>query len=268
MEAIEEKETYKLIKATSVPLGKQILPVQWVFTHKLDTADFLQRFKARVCVRGDLQDITEVDVYAATGAYRSLRILMALVAAFGLICHSADVTNAFLNAILGNDEIVYIQCPQGYEKPGYVWKLKRALYGLRTAPKAWFKELTEFLQSKGFKSCPDEPCILLHNSGIIIFFYVDDFLLIGPQSRAKDIASLKKALDEKYGIKDLGPTTSFLNIKIRRDESTKQLWMSQRPYIDKLISKFHLEAMLQHPIRSPLTPYFRATPHEGAGDGE
>ena len=62
MEAIEEKETYKLIKATSVPLGKQILPVQWVFTHKLDTADFLQRFKARVCVRGDLQDITEVDV--------------------------------------------------------------------------------------------------------------------------------------------------------------------------------------------------------------
>ena len=39
--------------------------------------------------------------------------------------------------------------------------------------------------------------------------------------------------------------------------------MSQRPYIDKLISKFHLEAMLQHPIRSPLTPNFRATPHEG-----
>jgi len=98
-----------------------------------------------VCVRGDLQDITEVDVYAATGAYRSLRILMALVAAFGLICHSADVTNAFLNALLGIDEIVYVQCPPGYEKPGYVWKLKRALYGLRTAPKAWFKELTEFL---------------------------------------------------------------------------------------------------------------------------
>jgi len=46
MEAIEEKETYKLIKATSVPLGKQILPVRWVFTHKLDTADFLQQFKA------------------------------------------------------------------------------------------------------------------------------------------------------------------------------------------------------------------------------
>ena len=90
--------------------------------------------------------------------------------------------------------------------------------------------------------------MLLHDSGLIIFFYVDDFLFIGPRSRAEDIASLKHALDEKYGIKDLGPTTSFLNIKIRRDESTKRLWMSQRPYIDKLISKFHLEVMLQYLI--------------------
>jgi hypothetical protein len=260
---IEGKGTYELIKPTSVPSGKQILPVRWVFTHKLDTAGYLQRFKGRLCVRGDLQDITGVDVYAATGAYRSLRILLALVAAFDLICDSADVKNAFLNAILSPDEIVYVRCPPGFETPGHVWKLKRALYGLRSAPKAWFKELSQFLALKGFKPCPDEPCIMLNDSGLIIFFYVDDFLFIGPRSRADDLASLKRSLHEKYGIKDLGPATSFLNIKITRDESTKRLWVSQRPYIDKLISKFHLEAMLQHPIRTPLSPNYHATPHEG-----
>ena len=47
------------------------------------------------------------------------------------------------------------------------------------------------------------------------------------------------------------------------------LWISQRPYIDKLIAKFHLEAMLQHPIRTPLTPYFKAAPHtEQATDAQ
>ena len=242
-----------------IPQGKEILPVQWVFTHKLDTLGNLLRFKAQLCVQGDLQDTTGSEVYAATGAYQSLRILLALVAAFDLECHSADVTNAFLNAIL--DEEVYVQCPPGFTTPGMAWRLKRALYGLKTAPRAWFKELTSFLFTKGFKPVPEDPCILLHHSGIIIFFYIDDFLFIGPQSREAEISDLKHSLNKKYGIKDLGPTTSFLNLKITQDREARKLWISQRPYIDKLISKFHLEAMLQYPIKAPLSPTFKAEPH-------
>ncbi|KAF1981925.1 hypothetical protein K402DRAFT_312380, partial [Aulographum hederae CBS 113979] len=44
----------------------------------LDPAGYLLRFKARICVRGDLQNEPGNDVYAATGAYRTFRILMAL----------------------------------------------------------------------------------------------------------------------------------------------------------------------------------------------
>ena len=39
------------------------------------------------------------------------------------------------------------------------------------------------------------------------------------------------------------------------------LWISQHLYINKLIAKFYLKAMLQHPIRTPLTPYFKAVLH-------
>ena len=84
-------------------------------------------------MRGDLQEDPGSDVYAATGAYRTFRVLMALVSAFGLICHSADVTNAFLNARMNKD--IYVKCPPGFDVTGKVWKLKRALYGLRIAPK-------------------------------------------------------------------------------------------------------------------------------------
>jgi hypothetical protein len=113
---LAKKGTFEVV---TPPQGKQILPLRWVFTHKLDTAGYLLRFKARICVRGDLQQDLGGDVYAATGAYRTFRILMSLVAAFDLICHSADVTNAFLNAPM--KEEVYVKCPPGFDISGEIW---------------------------------------------------------------------------------------------------------------------------------------------------
>lgn len=255
---LEAKGTFVTVDR---PKDKQVLPLKWVFTHKLDTAGYLMRFKARVCVRGDLQMDSGDDLYAATGAYRTFRILIALAAAFNLICHSVDVTNAFLNAIL--DQEVYVECPPGFKVPGKVWKLNKALYGLRIAPKLWFEELSSFLQSKGYQSCSEEPCLLINkDTGVIVFFYVDDFLLLGPPHQLKEINAIKTALHSKYGIKDLGPATSFLNIKITRDIESRKAWISQEAYIDKLISTFQLQAMLAHPIRTPLPRDFKPTPHE------
>jgi hypothetical protein len=73
------------------------------------------------------------EIYAATGTYRSFRILMALVSAFGLLCHQIDFKNAFTNADM--DDEVYTTCPPGFGMPGKCWKLLKALYGLRKSPK-------------------------------------------------------------------------------------------------------------------------------------
>ncbi|RKK10811.1 hypothetical protein BFJ65_g14807 [Fusarium oxysporum f. sp. cepae] len=76
IKSLKEKRTFELV---DYPEGKQVLPLKWVFTYKLDDAGYLIRHKARICVRGDLQHHSGEDIYAATGAYRSFRILMALV---------------------------------------------------------------------------------------------------------------------------------------------------------------------------------------------
>jgi hypothetical protein len=136
IKSLKEKGTFELV---DYPEGKQVLPLKWVFTYKLDDAGYLIRHKARICVRGDLQHHSGEDIYAATGAYRSFRILMALVCAFGLICHQVDFKNAFVNAEM--DEEVYTTCPPGYGQSGKVWRLLKALYGLRKSPKLWFNEL-------------------------------------------------------------------------------------------------------------------------------
>ena len=57
-------------------------------------------------------------MYAATGVYHLLRILLALIAAFDLECYLVNITNAFLNAVL--DKEVYIKYPLGFKVRGYI----------------------------------------------------------------------------------------------------------------------------------------------------
>ncbi|KAE8852990.1 hypothetical protein PTNB73_10517 [Pyrenophora teres f. teres] len=191
--SLEEKKTFELVDH---PDGKQVLPLKWVFTYKFDDAGYLVRHKARICVRGDLQHHVSDDIYAATGAYRSFRILMALVCAFGLLCHQIDFKNAFTNADM--DEEIYTTCPPGYSQAGKVWKLRKALYGLRKSPKLWFNELVSFLKGLGFNHCPDEPCILINNqTGLILFLYVDDMLVIAQPECIHFIKDFKLKLNSR-----------------------------------------------------------------------
>jgi hypothetical protein len=258
IKSLENKKTFELV---DYPENKQVLPLKWVLTYKLDDAGYLIRHKARICVRGDLQHNTTDDIYAATGAYRSFRILMALVCAFGLLCHQIDFKNAFTNADI--DDEIYTTCPPGYSKPGKVWKLLKALYGLRKSPKLWFDELVSFLKGLGFNHCPDEPCILINNkTGLILFLYVDDLLVIARLECMHHIKQFKAAVNNRYGIKDLGEAISFLNIRILRDTKAKRLWICQDGYIDKICTKFGIDESWRT-ATTPLISSYRSQPFEG-----
>jgi hypothetical protein len=256
--SLEEKKTFELVDH---PEGKQVLPLKWVFTYKVDDAGYLVRHKARICVRGDLQHHVSDDIYAATGAYRSFRILMALVCAFGLLCHQIDFKNAFTNADM--DEEVYTACPPGYCTPGKVWKLRKALYGLRKSPKLWFNELVSYLKGLGFNYCPDEPCILINNqTGLILFLYVDDILVIAQPECIHLIQNFKLRLNSRYGIKDLSEAISFLNISILRNTRDKKLWISQHGYIEKICTKFGIDDT-GRTATTPLLSSYRPQQYEG-----
>ena len=120
-------EVIERSQATSKPL-----PLTWVFTYKFDKQGFLQKFKARICVRGDLQPQSEKETYAATLAGRSFRMLMALVVRWDLEIRQLDTVNTFLNSEL--DEEIYVELPDGFKLSGKVERLLRALYGLRRLP--------------------------------------------------------------------------------------------------------------------------------------
>jgi hypothetical protein len=108
------------------------VPLMWVFSYKFDEDGYLIKYKARLVVRGDLQE-QYGGTCAATLAARLFRALMSLACAFNLRAVQYDVPNAFLNAHL--DRTLYVKTPDGFQdRYGRVLQLLRALYGLKEAP--------------------------------------------------------------------------------------------------------------------------------------
>ncbi|KAM4061459.1 reverse transcriptase (RNA-dependent DNA polymerase) [Hirsutella rhossiliensis] len=168
--ALQQRGTFRAVPRDQVT-GK-LLPLTWVFKYKFDKHGFLTKFKARLCVRGDLQQLGDKDTYAATLAGRSFRILMAITAKFDLETRQLDAVNAFTNALLEDEEEVY-------------------------------KELTAAFRELGLTQCPDEPCIF-QNDWLTVFFFVDDIVFLYRKENEDAADEMVAALKRKYAMTDQG----------------------------------------------------------------
>ena len=146
------------------------------------------------------------------------------------------------------------------DKPDYVCKLKKAIYGLRQAPRAWYQELKSFLLHFGFKNSLADTSLFVFNDGhhlIYLFVYVDDLIITGDQPQK--INEFISTLANKFSLKDLSPLSYFLGIEIVPND--KGLVLSQRRYILELLSKTNmLEAK---PVLTPLPTNAQLTLHSG-----
>ena len=257
---LERRGTFKVVKKTQ---ATKTLPVMWVFDYKFDMNGYLAKQKARLCVRGDLQPWTNQDTYAATLAARTFRALMAVTAAFDLEARQLDAVNAFTNSQL--DETVYIEFPDGYQMPGYCILLQRALYGLRRSPLLWFKEFSSTLVELKLVMVKEDVCVFT-NGWMLVFFFVDDITILCKTADLPRLESFVQNLMQRYELRDLGELSWFLGIRILRDRPRRRLWLCQDSYIEKIVSKFHLDDV--KPATTPmvteeLIPYEgQATPGE------
>jgi hypothetical protein len=97
-----------------------------------------------------------------------------------------DAETTFLNGVI--EEEVYIEQPQGFEvedMKSHVCKLKKALYRLKQAPRAWYGRIDSFLMSLGFtKSKADSNLYfkVMNDEPVILSLYVDDLFLTGEEN--------------------------------------------------------------------------------------
>ncbi len=237
---------------------KSPLPLLWVFKYKFDEDGHLSKFKARICVRGDLQYSTK-DNYAATLACKTFRALMAITAAFDLEIVQLDAVNAFLNSDI--DEEVYVDFPEGFKRSGRTLLLLKALYGLKQAPLLWYQHLHGTLVALGLKQVDGVDC-LLTNGWLIVFFYVDDIILLFPRHKSDDFEAFYEQLKARYGLRRMPEANWFLGIRITRNREILRLSLSQDSYIEKLSAKFHVNG---DKLRHSSTPLSEddLRPHEG-----
>ncbi|CAL1357768.1 unnamed protein product [Linum trigynum] len=103
----------------------------------------------------------------------------------------------------------------------------------------------------GYSRSPYDCCVY-HNkvedgSMIYLVLYVDD-MLIAARSKS-DIQKLKGLLSAEFEMKDLGAAQKILGMEIYRDRSKKKLFLSQKSYIQKILSRFGMSSA--KPLNTP-----------------
>ncbi|KAM4061690.1 reverse transcriptase (RNA-dependent DNA polymerase) [Hirsutella rhossiliensis] len=193
--------------------------------------------KARICVRGDLQDEDDGrETYAATLAAKTFRIVMAIAARFDLDVRQFDVSNAFLYSDIKKDHPVYVRLPQGF-----------ALYGLRESPLLWYNEISQALKEAGIDH--EEPCVFT-NGKILALVYVDDILILNPRQEKKAVNDLVQHLQSKYDLRE-EEFKWYLGIRAVRDRPNRKVYLCQDAYIEKIARKFKLSDLK---LRVPSIP--------------
>jgi len=155
-------------------------------------------------------------------------------AVLDLEIEQVDVDVAFLNSTI--DYEVYVEQPEGLEDgTGRVCKLNRTLYGFRQSPRAWYLTLKDFFHSYGLFTAAADNSVFFYED-IQVAVYVDDLLIFGAD-KAK-VQHLKIALNGRFSMKDLGPVKWYLGIAIERNRSERTIKLSQKAYLEKVLSRF------------------------------
>lgn len=137
--ALEENDTWTLVP---LPSGKHVIGCKWVYKIKHNSNGSIERYKARLVVKGFNQKerIEYTDRFSPAAKMVTVHT------------HQMDVFNTFLQGDF-KDEI-FMQIPQGFRKQGesiLVCRLRKSIYGLKQKSRQWNVKITETLIKNSYK---------------------------------------------------------------------------------------------------------------------
>ena len=247
--ALLRNGTWDLVPPSS---STNLVGCKWVFRIKRNSDGTVDRYKARLVAKGFHQrpGIDYKETFSPVIKPTTIQIVLSLAVTNGWPLHQLDINNAFLHGTLS--EAVFMSQPPGFidsQFPTHVCQLRKALYGLRQAPRAWYHELRSFLLSYGFTNAVSDPSLFIynHNAQLIYFMvYVDDLVVTG--NDPSSIASFITAISTKFSVKDLGFLHYFLGIEVL--PTPTGLFLSQHKYIRDLLVRTRMEGVKE--VGTPL----------------
>lgn len=239
-----------------LPEGCRAVGTVWVFKVKIRPDGSILKYKARLCAQGfsQIAGIDFNETYAPTGSKAGLRLLLAIAASMDLDIESMDAVAAFLNGI--PEEDIYLRIPQGLNIPNCtsntVLKVNKSIYGLKQSPRCWYKEITEFFLSLGFRPCLSDACLFIKNDPVnpcFVHIHVDDLTIAGTPA---SLLSCKSAISARFEMEELGPVDVVLGIKVTRDRAQRTISLSQQHYVESLLDTFHMSDCKS--VATPMEP--------------
>ncbi|KAL6345710.1 hypothetical protein AAG906_017451 [Vitis piasezkii] len=183
MKSLHKNNTYELMELSK---GKRALKNKWVLKRKPEPNRSQPRYKTRLVVKGlsKKKDINFEEIFSPVEIYM-------------------EQLEGF--TIKGKEHLV---C-----------RLKKNLYGLKKAPRQWYKKFDSFMVEYGYDRTVFYHCVFVKKFSdeefIILLLYVDDMLIVGRDTGKID--KLKKELSKSFEMKDLGLANLILGTKISQD---------------------------------------------------
>ncbi|GKC18474.1 retrovirus-related pol polyprotein from transposon TNT 1-94, partial [Tanacetum coccineum] len=158
---IEAARTMLIYEVVATAYKVMVITLKWIYKVKLDELGGILKNKALLVARGYRQEegIDFEEYFAPT---------------------------AFLNGNLREE--VYVSQPNGFvdkDKPNH-YKLKKSLYRVKQAPRAWYDMLSSFLISQDFSKGLVDPTLFIRRDGkelLLVQIYVDDIIFAASTTR-------------------------------------------------------------------------------------
>jgi hypothetical protein len=126
---------------------------KWIFQVKRNADGSIDRFKARLVVKGFHQcpGVDYKETFSPVVKPAIIRAVLSVAVMSGWELRQMDVNNPFLNGAL-TETVFMVQSPgfRDLSKPNHVCRLNKAIYGLKQAPKAWYTALKTAILQMGF----------------------------------------------------------------------------------------------------------------------
>ena len=261
IEALVKRQTWDIMTRNQVPKGEPIVPGTWAFKCKRRPDGTFRKFKARWCVRGDVEtrmNKGNMDTYSPVIQWSSVRLMLIFTILFGLHTQSIDFSNAFAQANMPADTNIYLEMPENFastDKSDCVLKLKKSLYGSTIAPRLWYEKLKKGLIARNFGVSTVDPCMFIRKD-CIVQAYVDDLVIYAPKPDTIDqlLQSFHEDGDEyNWEMTIEGTVQEFLGINLTRRGD-----------------EWHLtqEGLIQNVLKATGMLHCNSKPTPGSGDGK
>jgi len=186
--------------------------------------------------------IDYTNFFSLVARHDTIRLMIALATQNSWPIFQLDVKSTFLHGYL--TEQVFIEQPPGYvkiESEHKVYRLKKALCGLKQAPRAWYSCIEAYFLKAGFTKCPNEHTLFVKSEDkgkmLIFCLYVDDLTFSGYCNVL--FKDFKKSMMDEFEMIDLGMMHYFLGIEV--NQIAGGIFICQKKYVGEVLDMFQMK---------------------------